>query len=95
MRMKDEEPMTHKQLADMQMIIDGFLDNVESKHTTAIGADSVQINKLKKEITKLKKDVKKCKSHHSKLAKENKKLLKEIEEFREYYDRFDILDLGD
>jgi FtsZ-binding cell division protein ZapB len=92
--MRDEEPMTHKQLADMQMIIDGFLDHTEDQ-TTAIGADSVQINKLKKEITKLKKEVKKCKSHHSKLVKENKKLKKEAEEFREYYDRFDILDLGD
>lgn len=94
MRMKDEEPMTNKQLVDMQMIIDGFLDHTVDQ-TTAIGADSVQINKLKKEITKLKKSVKNWKYKSAKLTGENKKLLKEIEEFREYYDRFDILDLGD
>lgn len=92
--MKDEEPMTHKQLADMQLNIDGFLEHTEDQ-TTAIGADSVQINKLKKEITKLKKQVKNWRYKSSKLTGENKKLLKEIEEFREYYDRFDILDLGD
>ena len=93
--MKDEEPMTHKQLADMQMIIDGFLDNVESKHTTAVGADSVQINKLKKEITKLKKEVTRLKSKSAKLTKTNKELVKKIKEHEEYYDRFDIMDLGD
>jgi predicted RNase H-like nuclease (RuvC/YqgF family) len=92
--MKDEEPMTHKQLADMQMIIDGFLDHTIEK-TTAIGADSVQINKLKKEITKLKKDVKKSKSHHAKLVAENRKLKEKLKEYEEYYDRFDIMDLGD
>lgn len=48
----DKEPITHKQLADMQMIIDG-------------------------------------------LTGENKKILKELEEYREYYDRFDILDFGE
>ena len=94
MRMKDEEPMTNKQLADMQMIIDGFLDNTIDQ-TTAIGADSVQINKLKKEITKLKKEVTKWKNKSKKIETINKKLLKEIKEHEEYYDRFDIMDLGD
>jgi predicted nucleic acid-binding Zn-ribbon protein len=92
--MKDEEPMTHKQLADMQMIIDGFLDHTVDQ-TTAIGADSVQINKLKKEITKLKKEVTRLKSKSAKLTKRNKELVKEIKEHEEYYDRFDIMDLGD
>ena len=91
MRMKDPD----FDLVDMQKLIDGFLNDIENNSSSAICADSVQINKLKKEITKLKKSVKNWKYKTAKLTGENKKLKEEIKEYEEYYDRFDILDLGD
>ena len=94
MRKKDKEADAHH-LAEMHAIINGFLNDVELKGSTAVGADSVQINKLKKEITKLKKEVTKHKNSSKKLAAENRKLKKEIKEHEEYYNRFDIMDLGD
>ena len=49
MKNSDYNYDAHK-LAKMNEIIDGFLNDVEETGSSAIGADSVQINKLKKEI---------------------------------------------
>jgi predicted RNase H-like nuclease (RuvC/YqgF family) len=94
MKNSDYNYDAHK-LAKMNEIIDGFLNDVEETGSSAIGADSVQINKLKKEITRLKREVTKWKNSSKKLSTDNRKLKKEIKEYEDYYDRFDILDLGD
>jgi predicted RNase H-like nuclease (RuvC/YqgF family) len=78
------------ELEHMKMIIDGFLDNVE-----LTGAESVELSEHLEEIEKLKKEVKKWKNSSKKLSSENKKLKKELQEYKDYYDRFDILDFGD
>lgn len=90
--MKDQE----YNLSDMELLISTFVNNTKKwKESHDDKEGNAEISKLTKEIEKLKKDVKKWENSSSKLRSENKKLKKELEEYKEYYDRFDILDFGD
>jgi 4-hydroxy-3-methylbut-2-en-1-yl diphosphate synthase IspG/GcpE len=81
--MSKKKSKTHEEvgldLADMECIINGFLEESRS-------ASEVMMDKYIKENDELKKK-------NKKLRKENKALEKENKELKEYYNRFDILDL--
>ncbi len=77
---------------------DGDIFGVAEDRSIKIPVSDFDMNVItpfQEELVKLKKDLAKVKKERTALKKKVKKLEKENEEFREDYERWDILDLRD